>query len=456
MIKKIEFFAYILILLLPISLITGPAIPDLSITLIGIYFIGLIIIKKQYQEIFTKKWVIISICFWLFLIFISLFSENKYLAYRDSIIFIRYLLIPIFMYFWLITDHKGIKKIIFIIFLSVSFVMIDTIYQFTNYDPPTGFGKDLLGFIPKSEFYGRLSGPFENLVPGSYVSKFALIGMVFIFLHFKNESLQKSLSIFYLSIAGIVTYISGERMALATFILGICILIIFMTKKRIIFISTLVIIFCSCFIITKIHPIYNDYNVIESSPYHLGLKIEKIYKCKNNQNIDCKKILKLQPEFHKVIQNFHQSSYGQIYSLALKMWVDHPFQGIGLNNYYFLCKNDKRYTNSIKQYVSSDEYKVDTECVSHPHNYYIQWLSETGVFGLLFFLIYIISIFYFIAKNKLNPFLIIALTTLIILFWPIMSTGSLLKNWTGVSTFYLIGICLSLIKIKKDPIKLNN
>ena len=42
-----------------------------------------------------------------------------------------------------------------------------------------------------------------------------------------------------------------------------------------------------------------------------------------------------------------------------------------------------------------------------------------------------------------------ALTTLIILFWPIMSTGSLLKNWMGVSTFYIIGICLSFIRIKQ-------
>mgnify|MGYP001417010628 CR=1 FL=1 len=144
-----------------------------------------------------------------------------------------------------------------------------------------------------------------------------------------------------------------------------------------------------------------------------------------------------------VLKNFNNSAYGEIYSLAIKMWRDHPFSGIGLNNYNYLCKNDKRYI----EYIKSKEYNIQ-DCVSHPHNFYLQWLIETGIFGLIFFIIYILSIFYFIIKKNLNLYTIISLTTLIILFWPIMSTGSLLKNHMGISTFYIIGICLSLSKIK--------
>ena len=33
-----------------------------------------------------------------FILFISFFSQNKYLAYRDAVIFIRILFIPIFIY----------------------------------------------------------------------------------------------------------------------------------------------------------------------------------------------------------------------------------------------------------------------------------------------------------------------------------------------------------------------
>ena len=175
---------------------------------------------------------------------------------------------------------------------------------------------------------------------------------------------------------------------------------------------------------------------------------EKTYKCNESQKNDCKKIINMQPSIFTILKNFNLTSYGQIYSLSLKMWEDHPLQGIGLNNFYYLCKKDKRYANlQIKQFISSSEYTAD--CVSHPHNFYLQWLVETGVFGFFIFIIYVVSIFYFIFKKNLNPSTIIALITLVILFWPIMSTGSLLKNWMGVSTFYIIGICLSFIRIKQ-------
>ena len=43
MINKVEKFSFFLILILPFSLITGPAIPDISITLIGLCFLSLLI-----------------------------------------------------------------------------------------------------------------------------------------------------------------------------------------------------------------------------------------------------------------------------------------------------------------------------------------------------------------------------------------------------------------------------
>ena len=52
--------------------------------------------------------------------------------------------------------------------------------------------------------------------------------------------------------------------------------------------------------------------------------------------------------------------------------------------------------------------------------------------------------------NNFNKYSLISFSTLLILFWPLMSTGSLLKNWNGISTFFIIGICLALNKIKQN------
>ena len=97
MINYISNFSIFLILVLPFSLIAGSAIPDISITLIGLFFLFFILFRSEYSKIYTHKWVIFSFIFWFFILFISLFSQNKKLAYIDSVIFIRFLLIPIFI-----------------------------------------------------------------------------------------------------------------------------------------------------------------------------------------------------------------------------------------------------------------------------------------------------------------------------------------------------------------------
>ena len=93
---------------------------------------------------------------------------------------------------------------------------------------------------------------------------------------------------------------------------------------------------------------------------------------------------------------------------------------------------------------------VNYNCSSHPHNTYIQWITEGGMITFIFFILYIITICNTIVRNngeRNNK--IISLVIIIILFWPFMSTGSLTNNWYGVIVFYIIGICLCVSRFKK-------
>lgn len=431
MFNKLEYISLILVLLIPLTLITGPAVPDISITLISIFFLYYIFVNKKI--IISEKWIVTILVFWLILLFCSFFAKNNYIAFSESFIFIRILLIPIFLYVWILNTNKRINYVLGFIFIAVIFVAIDCLYQFINYEPEIGFGKDLLGFT--STFYGRLSGPFKDLVPGSYIAKFGFLGLCFIFINLKNKNKLLFFSaILYLTICGIITYISGERMAFATLFLGIVLGIILYSKYRLIFFLSLILIFFSIYIINKTHPIYNDYKIIESTPYHLGQKIEKKYRCGQQ---DCIKIINLQPELKEVLKNFKASPYGNVYLLALKMYSDNKLFGIGLNNFNYLCKKN-------------NNYKPVNNCWSHPHNFYLQWLVESGLVGFFGFIIFLLTILYKIYLNKQNYYAPITFIVFAILFWPIMSTGSLLKNWHGIETFFILGVALSLLNYKKN------
>ena len=437
MTKNIEFFFLIFILILPATLITGPAIPDITITLSGVFFLYYIFNKSIYLDILKDRFFLISFIFWIYLLFVSILAENHYLSFRDSFIFIRLLLIPIFIIYWASKTSEFTDKILIIIFISIIFVTFDTFFQFLHYDSEFGFGKDLFGF--KSNWYGRLTGPFgDELIPGAYLARFSFLGLIYLFLKFKNHKFHNFFSILYLFFLGLTIFATGERMAFATYGMGLIFLLIFLNTKRIIFATSIMLILGSIFLVQKIHPSYTDYKIIESTPYHLGLKVQKEFVCKDNINEKCIKIINLQPSFSQILKNFEDTPYGEIYRLSLAIFLDNKLFGIGLNNFTFVCNNNKIYNDLIKNY----------DCVSHPHNIHIQWLVETGLFGFIFFQIYLIFIIFKIIRKNINEYSVISLVPILILFWPIMSTGSLLKNWNGVSTFFIIGLCLLTSKIK--------
>ena len=439
MILQLEKIFSNLFLLIPLFLITGPAIPDIAITLGVLFGIFYFVYINQYKDVIKTNFFKITIIFWLSLIVISFFSYNKTNSFQDSLIFIRFLLIPVFCYFLFFKNKVIFQRALLIIFILVVFVALDTIYQFLNYTSQNGFGKDLLGF--KSNWYGRLTGPFgDELIPGSYISKFGLLGFAWLISIKKLEN-KTIFQLIYLSSILLVCYVSGERMAFATFSLSLFFLFIFLQKfRKLIFLS---IIFGIFFIILSnyLHPFYNDYKVIESTQYHQGQKIEKFFTCKNDTEKICSKIINIQPKFLEVIKNFNTSAYGEIYKLSIKMFMDNPITGIGINNYNYLCKNNKLYTKTMINY----------DCASHPHNIYIQWLTEGGIIVFTLFILYLFFLLEFIWKNSgEREYKIISLIVILTMFWPIMSTGSLIKNWYGVTTFFIIGICLCLSNFKNN------
>ncbi len=430
----IIFFSFALISLLPFTLITGPAIPDISIVLVCLFFLIYLFINREFK-IFEKNLVIFTLVFWILLILLNFNSIQAKKSFLETLVFIRILLIPIIIYYWILTKNKFILFSLSVIFFSNILVIFDSIYQFLNYDPILGFKEDF--FKRNSDiFYGRLSGPFLDLVPGSYIAKFFIFGFVFLVLTIKkNKRLFLFISIIYLTLCGLITFISGEKMALATFLLGMLLCIIFLKYYRLLFFTSLALFLLVSGVIYNYHDHYQNFKIIDSQPSHLGLTIEK-YNNKCNNNLNCSKVIKVQPELMVVLKNFSQSAYGNTFSLAIEMFKAKPLTGIGINNFEYGCENIKNF-------------KRET-CWSHPHNFYLQWLAETGILGLLFFVIYIIIIFKIILiENKDSKYKFFSVIALVILFWPIMSTGSLFKNWHGIQTFFVLGMSLSLLNIKK-------
>ena len=63
---------------------------------------------------------------------------------------------------------------------------------------------------------------------------------------------------------------------------------------------------------------------------------------------------------------------------AIKMFKDKPIIGHGVKTFRYNCKKQPY------KFDEFDIYKFRMNCGNHPHNTYIQLISETGIIGLRF------------------------------------------------------------------------
>jgi O-antigen ligase len=135
------------------------------------------------------------------------------------------------------------------------------------------------------------------------------------------------------------------------------------------------------------------------------------------------------------------------------MFYQNPIMGIGPNLYRFHCKNEK-YFISGKDYPNFGAGKdFVNHCNTHPHNYYVQILSETGIVGAFFIFFALIKFTHYSIKNLyiqinerifLNQYNVFICAAIIINLWPFIPTGNFFGS-SAANLFWLpVGFFLAM------------
>ena len=147
---------------------------------------------------------------------------------------------------------------------------------------------------------------------------------------------------------------------------------------------------------------------------------------------------KLQSRYKMV--NFG-SGHLVIYLTAIDVWLDNPIIGNGIKSFRIKCLTKLHLPNRT--------------CSSHPHNYYLELLNDTGLLGTLFLLctiLYLITNKFFNFKHyeKNEKLLFICLLIIIIAeFFPLKSSGSFFSTANSSFIFLILGMLNGLKKIKE-------
>ena len=223
--KRINFF-HTLLLVLPLSLVSGPFLSDLIVTLVSFYFLFIFFIKKDFK---TNPFINIFIKFFLIFYIVgvlsSMYSINPIVSLKSSVLYIRFLFFSLGVYYLLKDNLNLINLISFITVILIFFLSFDVTFQYI-------FGHNIFGM---KFFTSRPSSLFgDELILGSFVARLSPLGLIFLFsLSGKNKNF---FIIIYSLICFIAIIVSQERTAFVLFLLTQFLLIIMFKEFRKIFI----------------------------------------------------------------------------------------------------------------------------------------------------------------------------------------------------------------------------
>ena len=132
-------FSKLIFILLPLSLVIGPAPSDISISLLGIFFVYFSI-RYRLIEFYKNYFFILFFLFCLYLVIVSIFSENILLSLESSLFYFRFGLFSLCIIFLINFDKRIINYFFFALLIVLSFVIFDGYIQYF-------FGSNLSFFI---------------------------------------------------------------------------------------------------------------------------------------------------------------------------------------------------------------------------------------------------------------------------------------------------------------------
>ena len=467
LIRFLPFFIKFLFFLFPFFLISGPFLADLFT--IVLFFTFLFVAKHfEYKNLINNHFFQFLILFYFYININSLIGDFPFTSFQTSVPYLRLIFFP-FIIFFLFNIFADLKKIIIIsFFVAYTVLLIDSVAQLT-------YGYNLIG-IPLSPT-DRVSSFFgSKLVMGSFVARTLPVVLAFTFLvEFKYK---KTFQVALLFIAGVLIFLSNERLAFAFYIIIFIFYFLLNFKKKNYY---LIILFFSIFFIFL--------SFLKPSSYQ-RLIFQTLEQFKQTKNI-------FLPSYR------HELHYFTAYNI----FKDKKIFGHGIKSFRYLCDNEKyapltkiendnkvyskksgyilfeknnsghhaiikknldkddsedyyykltgvflKYYKTNGDYVNENElifsnYEFADGCNTHPHNIHIQFLSELGILGYIFLLItfsfllimILIIFFKYLRNNKLKNkelCLFFSLLGLLLSIFPFFPSGNFFNNWLSVIFYF--------------------
>ena len=395
----------ILLTILPISIVVGSSISLINVIFFSLCFIP-VYLSRNNIKIYDFKPLLFLIILYLYLIFNSLISVDITSGIYRNLGFIRFILFFLMINYFFFINEKNLN--ILKIWATIFFiVLVDTYIERFTGSNIFGFGKLEIDGVPQPGGDRVMSFFRHEPITGAFLCGFCFIVLGYILNFLKSQKILKIFGLLLILLILVGVMVTGERSnglkALIGLIIFISIIDYVKFKNKILILISILIIFL--FTIT-----FSDY--VKYRYYNQFL----------NQ-------IKTKDERDKFLEH---SLYIKLYKSGIYVFKNNPWLGVGNKNYRVETCDSKK--NSIyKEY----------HCLTHPHQIYIEMLSEHGIIGTAIILLIIFYLIFRIIRKIIDSKNFIqagCLVYLIINFVPLLPSGAFFNNFN--LTLFMINFSL--------------
>ncbi len=395
--------------LLPIFLISGPFLSDLLVSLTSLFF--LFYFYRYEKKYIINKYTLYFFLAYCFLIFVSLFSVDKLISLKSTIPYFRFFLFSLIIWYCLEKKILNLKIFYFLLAIIISIFFFDSLLQFI-------YGFNILGQVSPLNY--RITSFFgDEAKMGSYIFK---IYILFSFINLLIKiNYQKIIFSIITALAIVLVIMSGDRTPFfLMFIYFVILSFVFINKNN--FINLFIFFILSFFLIFTNEVLKNRIILMTISGFFTTL--ENFNQDKINKKVE------IQDQNLNKLKFYISDDHHSHFLSSKKIFLDNLLVGTGPNTFRIVCNKE-------------DYYIKKNSCSTHPHNYYLQLSSETGIVGLsILIVIFLYSIYQIIkkifVKKKNNSFVFIYIYIFIILF-PLSPNGNFFNNWLSIINYLPFG-----------------
>ena len=347
-------------------------------------------------------WFLAALAFWVYLlVVVTPQAHHSMVSLQYALGFIRWPLFAMALGSWLLADVERRSRFEIAIAAVVVFIIADSLLQYVR-------GADLFGNELRRS---RLTGPFEDQVPGTYTLRiFFIAAWLLYFSRYlgRHEVLRAGVLLVVLAVGATFMFLTGERVAFLSFLLGCAIvlggLVVVQPRARkfTLFALPIIALFTGAALATQPRAVERTIN-----------------------------------STIKTVANLSQTPYGATFAKALSYWKRSPWVGIGFRNYRSLCLDENEAIKSKPLYTCA-----------HPHSIYLQVLTESGVIGLALFCLtlglMLWSFARFLGFSHMLPYF--AFAVFFVTFWPFMSSKAITSGWINAIVWMGLGWTLAATK----------